>query len=191
MKRDHTTVIGLKRYTVRVVEHQPQWATLFQAELDFLVKETGDLIIEIHHIGSTAVPGLPAKPILDIAAIVQSKDDIPSIILRLIPHGYIDRGDSGQDGGYLLVKDSQPDVRTIHLHIIEITDEQWRDYLKFRDILRGNAALREEYAALKQNLAKMHAQNRGLYTSSKNEFIQNVLNMGGDSEITTQNCITI
>lgn len=169
------TVIGLKRHTVSVVEYQPHWAELFYAESTLLKQLLGELVTDIQHVGSTSVPGLPAKPILDIAVAMRSRADLPAIIAALTHHGYIDRGDGGSDGGYLLVKDAQPDVRTVHLHIVECTDVQWRDYLAFRNALRSDPAIREEYAALKLRLASRYSTDRKAYTAGKHEFIQGVL----------------
>ena len=167
-------MIGLERHKVLLVDHQPQWTELFESESDFLHNIIGDLVIDIQHVGSTAVPDLPAKPILDIAVAVRARD-IPAIVTRLVLRNYVDQGDQGRAGGHLVVKEIQRDVRTAHLHIVDITDEQWCSYLNFRDRLRGNATLRKRYAALKRNLAKNYAANRELYTSGKNEFIQKAL----------------
>jgi GrpB-like predicted nucleotidyltransferase (UPF0157 family) len=168
-------MIGLKRHTVQVVEHQPEWSVLFKVEADALSRLIGDLVVDIQHVGSTAVPDLPAKPILDIAAAVDSPEVIPRIVERLVKGKYIDRGDGGRDGGYLLVKDSEPDVRTVHLHIVEQTDIQWQNYIDFRDILLRDDGIRCEYARLKTRLAAQFPHDRKSYTDGKNEFIRRTL----------------
>ncbi|HOF89835.1 MAG TPA: GrpB family protein, partial [Armatimonadota bacterium] len=175
----------LQRHTVRLVEHHPRWAALFLAASAELQRLVGDLVVDIQHIGSTSVPGLPAKPILDIDVALHSRDDLPAIITALTHHDYIDRGDGGTNGGYLLVRDIQPDVRAIHLHLMESTDKQWRDDLAFRDALRGDAVLRERYAALKRDLVRQFPDDRKSYTAGKHEFIQRTLkgthhDQGGD-----------
>jgi GrpB-like predicted nucleotidyltransferase (UPF0157 family) len=168
-------MIGLERNTVRLVEHQSRWHELFQQEHALLSGLLDDLIIDIQHVGSTAVAGLPAKPILDIAAAIRSPDDIPAIAERLLRHHYLDRGDAGSDGGYLFVKESRPDVRTVHLHLVEITDAQWSEYLAFRDLLRRDTIFRERYASLKRDLAGQFADDRRSYTKGKHEFIRRAL----------------
>ncbi len=125
--------------------------------------------------GSTAVPGLPAKPILDIAVAVQSRDTIPIVAIRLAEAGYVDRGDLGSDGGHLLVKESEAEVRIVHLHIVEQADSQWRDYIAFRDALRRDSKLRQWYSSLKRRLAERFPDDRKSYTDAKNRFIQEVL----------------
>lgn len=167
--------IGLKRHTVQVVEHRPEWSALFAAEARALRLAAGELAADIQHVGSTAVPGLPAKPIIDVAIAIHSRAVIPELAARLVAAGYIDRGDGGADGGWLLVKEPKPDIRSFHLHLVEASDPQWRNYLVFRDALRRDATLRDRYAALKHELAGQFAGNRRSYTAAKHDFIRNVL----------------
>jgi GrpB-like predicted nucleotidyltransferase (UPF0157 family) len=175
-------MIGLKRHTVRVVEHNPGWASLFDNEADGIRHAGGSLVLDVQHVGSTAVFGLPAKPVLDIAVAIGTSGDIPELAKRLMAIGYIDRGDAGRDGGYLLVRDSEPEVRTVHLHIVEQTDRQWSHYVAFRDILRRDAGIREEYGELKKRLAAVYPNDRKHYTDSKNAFIQRVLRQSPEAQ---------
>ena len=168
-------MIGLRRHTVRVVEHRPEWAALFAEAAEAIRQATAGLHLQIEHVGSTAVPGLPAKPILDITVAVRQRAEIAEVVRRLTPLGYMDRGDGGNEGGWLLVKESAPEVRTIHLHIVEETDPQWRNYLAFRDRLRNDATLREQYAELKRRLGASFPNDRKAYTAAKHEFIRAVL----------------
>ncbi len=172
-------LIGLRRHTVRVVEHCAEWAPLFAAEAALLREALDGLVLDIQHVGSTAVPGLPAKPILDIVAAIRSRDDIPAIVECLAVCGYLDRGDAGRDGGYLLVKDTEPEVRAVHLHLVEHSDSQWRGYLAFRDLLRSNAGARERYRELKLDLARRFPNDRKSYTAGKHEFIRELLGQDG------------
>ena len=167
--------IGLKRYTARVVDHDPGWKVLFAREREILLRALGDLIVDVQHVGSTAVSDLLAKPILDIALAVQSMNLLPAVTGRLTGIGYIYRGDGGGDGGHLFIMESSPDVRIIHLHVVTQDDTQWKDYLFFRDTLRNDAEVRMKYAECKKNLARKFPSDRESYTSGKNEFIQGVL----------------
>ncbi|MEN6644613.1 MAG: GrpB family protein [Armatimonadia bacterium] len=167
--------IGLKRHTVRLANHSPAWGSLYAAEAALLRQLAGELVLDVQHVGSTSVPGLPAKPILDIAAALLTRDDIEPLVSILCANGYIDRGDGGEQGGYLLVKESQRDVRIVHLHLVEQTDRQWVNYLAFRDTLRADAAARDRYASLKQQLARQFTHDRRAYTDGKHEFIREVL----------------
>ena len=168
-------MIGLKRHTVRVVDHEPSWPALFADEWESLHRTLGDLVADIQHVGSTAVPDLPAKPILDIAIAIDTLDIIPDIVERLTGIGYIYRGDGGDGGGHLFIKESEPDIRTVHLHVVELSGTQWKNYLLFRKILCDDATARKRYADIKIDLAKRFPDDRKAYTSAKDEFIRGVL----------------
>ena len=168
-------MIGLERGTVRVVPSDDEWPAAFAQERHCLCQHIGHLVLDIQHVGSTAVPGLAAKPIIDIAAAVASLTDVPRCRPLLIALGYLDRGDRGRKGGYVFVKERAPEVRTHHLHMITIDDPQWASYLLFRDRLRADAALRAEYASLKRKLQEPFAYDRGGYTGAKDTFIRRVL----------------
>jgi GrpB-like predicted nucleotidyltransferase (UPF0157 family) len=168
-------MIGLKRHTVQVVEHHPSWATLAADACQEARRVCGHLLADLQHVGSTAVPDLPAKPILDLAAAVATWEAIPELVQRLTGIGYIYRGDGGDEGGHLLVRESSPDVRTIHVHVVEHAGPQWRNYLLFRDLLRQHAGIRKQYAELKQELGIRFGDDRQSYTASKHDFIRGIL----------------
>lgn len=167
--------LGLRRHVVSVVEHDPAWAARFAEEAQVIRRAAGPLAREVEHVGSTAVPGLVAKPILDIAVAVRAAGDIEEVVRRLVGEGYLDLGDQGREGGYLLARESEPGTRTVHLHIVPFEDEQWAGYLSFRDALRRDARLREEYDVLKRALAAQYSQDREQYTRAKHEFIRRAL----------------
>ena len=175
MGRDAQPAIGLRRFTVRLVEHEPAWAALFASEAAEIRRHAGEGVVDVQHVGSTAVPGLMAKPILDIAVAVSTPETVPIVAHRLGDGGYIDRGSAGRDGGHLVVKEAAPDVRTVHIHIVDVADPQWRDYLRFRDMLRDDEALRRVYGVLKTSLARACADNRRMYTTGKHSFIRSLL----------------
>jgi len=168
-------MIGLKRGSVQVFAYHPAWYDLFEQERRILQQCIGHLVLDIQHVGSTAVPGLDAKPIIDIAVAIASVAVIPQCRQPLCSLGYIDRGDGGRDGGYLFVKESAPDVRTHHLHLVAIDDPQWGNYLRFRDMLSADEILRTRYATLKKALQEKFSQDRKAYTAAKQEFIRSIL----------------
>jgi len=167
--------IGLQRGVVKIVRHRTEWAVLYRIEAEKLKNYIGALAVYIQHVGSTAVPGLISKPIIDVAIAVNSHEAISAVVKRLPDIGYIDKGDQGASGGYLLVKESEPDVRIFHIHIVEINDVQWRNYIIFRDCLCRDAKTREEYAKLKRTLAAKFQTDRESYTNGKEQFIRDVL----------------
>ena len=163
--------IGLQRGVVKIVRHRTEWAVLYRIEAEKLKNCIGDIAFDIQHVGSTTVPGL----IIDIAIAVNSREAIYAVVKRLPDIGYIDKGDQGANGGYLLVKESEPDVRTFHIHVVEKNDVQWQNYIIFSDCLRRDANVRKEYAKLKKNLALKYPKDRDSYTRGKEQFIRIVL----------------
>ena len=166
--------LGLRRHTVQVVAHRPEWRGLYERERRALLERVGHLAVGVEHVGSTAVPGLDAKPIIDIALAVTSTEVVTRLERPLGEIGYIYRGDAGADGGHLFVKESAPEVRTHHLHVVAATDPQWRGWLLFRDELRADEELRARYVLLKKALQERFAQDRKGYTNAKREFIDSV-----------------
>ena len=163
---------------MRVVAHRAEWQALYERERHALMECVGHLAVDIQHVGSTAVSGLDAKPILDIALAVPSAQDIPRLVRPLGELGYVDRGAAGSDGGHLFVKESAPDVRTHHLHVVAATDPQWREWLLVRDKLRADGALRASYAGVKGSLQERFAEDRRGYSEAKNEFIRVLVQPG-------------
>ena len=176
-------MIGLKRHTVLVVDHDPGWIDLGTDACRRVQQAGGDLVADVQHVGSTAVPELPAKPILDLAAAVATLDVIPKLIEKLTALGYIYRGNGENSGGHLFVWESEPDVRTIHLHVVTRDDVQWSNYLRFRDLLRQDSTVRQQYAELKRELRKRFPDDRKAYTDSKDEFIRGTLKTTAQPEV--------
>jgi len=171
--------IGLRRHTVRVVAHRHEWHDLFESERRALLERVGQLAVDVQHVGSTAVEGLETKPIIDIAMAVRSAEDIPRLRRPLEGLGYIYRGDAGSDGGHLFVKESSPEVRTHHLHVVGVDDPQWRQWLLFRDKLRADDTLRARYSKLKKGLQERFTDDRKGYTDAKDAFVDSVLRPHG------------
>jgi GrpB-like predicted nucleotidyltransferase (UPF0157 family) len=167
--------IGLLRHTVRLVQHEPVWELLFATEAAAIRSCLGDIGVDVQHVGSTAVPGLAAKPILDIAVAVNAPEAVALSATLLSGIGYLDRGSAGRNGGHLLVREAEADVRTTHVHIVHVEDPQWEDYLWFRNSLRTDERMRHTYSELKTRLAEAHDTDRRAYTAGKDLFIRSVL----------------
>jgi GrpB-like predicted nucleotidyltransferase (UPF0157 family) len=168
-------MVGLEKGTVRISPPNDKWAEIFQTEKVLLNQRIGHLVIDIQHVGSTSVPGLDAKPIIDIAIAISSVEVISQCRLPLAALSYIDRGDTKGNGGYLFVKESRPKFRTHHLHLVVISDPQWLDYLMFRKLLSSDKSLRDKYIELKRRLGKKFQDDRGSYTAEKTAFIRELL----------------
>ncbi len=157
---------------VTIASYNPAWPQRYEEERAKIVGVLGDRIAEIHHVGSTAVPGLPAKPIVDIMIAVRQLDDAIDCIGPLSDLGYAFI-DYPQNTERRFFRKGQP--RTHHVHIVEVGSAELRDHLAFRDALRANADWRDQYAALKIALADRHRNDRAQYSESKTEFVRRVL----------------
>lgn len=170
-------MIGLKRNTVLLSAHFEEWRQLFQQAYAELALQLKPWALDIQHIGSTSIKGTIAKPIIDIGVLIPNMDVFQECHDELIRLGYIYRGDAGQQGGHVFVKDSKPDVRIHNLHLIEVSDPQWNNYIRFRDYLNAHPDVAQAYADLKQKLAAQFPNDRGAYTAGKTEFVQQVLSL--------------
>lgn len=167
-------VLGLDRTIVRVVPYQPAWAALFVAEAARLRAALGERVLAIEHVGSTSVPGLAAKPILDLAASVPSLAGAIDLVPDLQRLGYEHKADPELPERLYFVKGT-PEHRTHHLSLAEPGSRFWRQHLLFRDVLRANPALAAEYARLKHDLAARHSTDRLAYGAGKKAFIDSVI----------------
>lgn len=164
---------------VEIRDYDPQWPSLFEAERRRLQALCGDKLTGIEHVGSTAVPGLSAKPIIDIIAAVNSLQDADELLIVLCVNGYttsVEFNASLVDKRWLMRQ--QNGRRTHHLHLLLPTSEEWSKKVRFRDILQQDPAVRQAYVSLKHQLANELSCDREAYTDAKSEFIQAVLCAG-------------
>lgn len=167
-------ILGLQRGRVGLVPHQDGWGRAFAEEKSRLESVLGGSALGIEHVGSTAVPGLAAKPVIDIAVSVRSLADIEAWPLLLRDHGYASFGDREGRREHFFAKGPE-EKRIVYLHVVAAESSRWNDYLKFRDALRTHTALRLEYERLKIAACERHRTDRGAYTTAKDEFIRRVL----------------
>ncbi|MBN1518029.1 GrpB family protein [Candidatus Sumerlaeota bacterium] len=162
---------------VAIAPYDPVWPELFQQEkANLLACLPQGLIKRIEHFGSTAVPGLAAKPIVDMLVEVTSLDETREIVPPILePRGYDyfwrpTMGDDTPPFYAWFIKRDAAGNRTHHIHMIEAHFEHW-DRLLFRDYLIAHPRVAQEYAELKQRLSTAHAHDRIAYTQAKTEFI--------------------
>jgi GrpB-like predicted nucleotidyltransferase (UPF0157 family) len=160
-----------------VVESDSDWPASFAQACDTLAPVLASWTVRpIEHIGSTAVPGLPAKPIIDMLAVVADIDDARSALTALAAAGWIHAPEPFDDADRKLsVCTPSVERRTHHLHVVEQRSERWRGWLAFRDYLRANGDVAREYAALKVELAAAHGDDpdqRDAYRSGKHAFVR-------------------
>ena len=130
--------------------------------------------LDIQHIGSTAGPGLAAKPLLDLGIAVADESIATACVPRITALGYTYQGYRGSNQGHFF--DRGPEHQLTHyLHLLLIGDPGWWNYLRFRDYLRAHPAARAAYQQLKQDLATQYAADRAAYSAAKTTFIQDIL----------------
>lgn len=162
---------------IELVEYQSRWPSMFEAERRSIEAALAPwLCASIEHIGSTAVPGLPAKPIIDIMAPVRSLEDSMPAIQAVVSLGYLHHPYKGEVMHWFCKP--SPAVRTHHLHLVPYTSALWQERISFRQALRGSAVLARQYAQLKYALAAAFAHDREAYTAAKEPFIRAVLGLG-------------
>ena len=191
--------LGLKRGTVALVPHETAWEVEAARTIEKLKRILGNVAVGIQHVGSTAIPSICAKPIVDIAVAVRSFADINAMQAELENQGFYRRSWNNEDqelfacGSYY---DGTGDKQTHFIHVVLADGTEWRNYLNFRDYLNANMAEAKAYEALKLSLAAANPEDAGRekYTSGKHEFVREMLrkaeawrqtkNAGGSSENT-------
>ena len=155
---------------MKVVEYLAEWPYLYEQEIALLREALGDEIVQSHHIGSTAVPGLAAKPVIDILLEVRSVDGLDDLSEAMRGLGYQPKGEFGIPGRRYFPKGG--DDRTYHLHAFAVGDPQIEKYLAFRDYLRMYPAAVVEYAAVKRAAAAAHETDPEGYVAFKQCFVE-------------------
>lgn len=160
---------------VELHKYNPDWPIVFESERALLTLILGRNALRIDHMGSTAIPGLTAKPIIDVIVLVTSLDEAVAAVPALEAIGYSFWADNPDKTKLFLVRGLPPAPRrTHHLHIHADADEVER-HLIFRDYLRAHSDVRDSYAALKTDLAARFRNDREAYTNHKTAFINEVV----------------
>jgi GrpB-like predicted nucleotidyltransferase (UPF0157 family) len=179
---------------VVVVAFDPEWPMMFEALRGVYARVLGGHVEAIEHVGSTAVTGLAAKPIIDIDVVIRSRDALTDVVSRLGAVGYRHQGDLGVPGREAFSRNGAEDVpRDIaarrwpdhNLYVCAADCPELSRHLLFRDWLRAHPLRAAQYGALKQRLAQVHCEDRDAYTLAKTEFIEAVLREAGASGVFT------
>lgn len=157
---------------VRLVPYDPLWPAMYAAEAQEIDAVLGELALEIHHIGSTAVPGLATKAVIDLLVAVRRLEDAAACIAPLQTLGYT-FVDYPQNTDRRFFRKGLP--RTHHLHIVAAGSPSYQAHLDFRDALRAHPEYCQAYAHLKNELAEQYRNDRAAYSASKTAFIEQIL----------------
>ncbi|RPI16384.1 MAG: GrpB family protein [Ignavibacteriae bacterium] len=167
-------LIGLPRDIVRLSLYSKRWVKIYKDEEKLLHEALGGIALDIQHVGSTSIPGLISKPVIDIAVAVKTFSDCDKCIGPLIELGYHYRHGAGVKGGYHFAKGPESN-RTHYVHVEELFGKMWYDHILFRNYLRAHSEAMEKYAELKIQLAEKFPADRPAYLEGKSGFITEVV----------------
>ena len=168
---------------VPVVEYRPQWRGMFEEEKQLLRALLGEVSAKVEHIGSTAVNGLAAKPIIDIMVGLLDFSVADKLVTRIeaLGYEYIKKYEDEMPFRRFFVKNLSG-IRTHQIHMVEIGSEFWARHLLFRDFLRQNPEVANRYAALKKQLAEREWGDVNEYADAKTEFIRSIENKAKEQD---------
>ena len=166
--------LGTQGGHVEIAEYNPAWPGVFELEAAAILEACQPWITEVHHVGSTAVPGLAAKPILDIAPIAANPVECAKAVPGMTKLDYRYRGENGIAGRFYF--DRIVDGRTVvHAHMFPVGHPDVRKHLMFRDYLRTHPDAARDYEQLKQTLASNYRDDRRAYTEAKAGFTNAII----------------
>ncbi len=168
--------LGLRYGKVKLVPHSPEWKQHFQLEHKLLKKAIGHYVVEIRHIGSTAIPTIYAKPIIDIMAGLRQVEDVKHCIEPLKQIGYTYMGEQEIPGWHFFTKGNKS-VKTHHLHVVEWKSEYWVTHILFQEYLCRHPEVAYAYEKLKLDLEQKYPDDRESYTRDKSDFIHAMTEM--------------
>jgi len=158
---------------VRIVEHDPRWAEQAEDELGRVAEALGPVAMRLEHVGSTAVPGLPAKPILDLQLSVEAIEPRDLYVGQLERLGYLFVPDPDSPDYHFFAKPHER-PRTYHLHVCEFGSEHESRHLAVRDYLRAHPDQARRYAAVKHAVVSRHPQDRLAYIAGKEDTMRDL-----------------
>lgn len=172
---------------VRIIDYDSQWPIQYEEEKDRIFRAIGHIVVAIEHIGSTAVPRLGAKPIIDIMIAVHQLTDAEKCIepLKSISYEYVPKFEDSFPERRFFWK-GPPKDRKYHIHMVELKSDFWKRHLLFRDYLRTHPEVAQKYHHLKKELAAKHGSDRDAYTDAKTSFIKSVEDKARSGEASHQ-----
>lgn len=167
-------MLGLEKGVVRLVPHEKIWEENFEQEKIVLKNALGDLALDIQHVGSTSIPTIMAKPILDVGVGVKDVAALRATIPLLQQAGY-DVGDKIEEKGEVLGRRGGDEIRTHLIHVEVLGSTNWDNHIIFRDYLLAHPDVAKEYEQIKLKFQQEFANDRKGYVNAKIEFVQSVI----------------
>jgi GrpB-like predicted nucleotidyltransferase (UPF0157 family) len=165
---------------IAVCDYQDHWPQLYAEESALIKPVFGSDLLYIEHIGSTSIPNMRAKPVIDILVVVKPASDIPSFYNGMKRHGYDCRGECldapfpGTPGRYYFSKNKNG-IRHSHVHVCHAGHREIKDYLAFREYLRAHPDMARDYGNLKAELASKYSHDNFQYMMGKNDFVKDLI----------------
>lgn len=171
--------MALQRGIVELDNFSLEWAKDYEKEKKLLKEVLGDRALEIHHVGSTSIKGLNAKPIIDILVAIEDLNMIEEIEELLKEYDYSNRGHQGVEDRYFFAKGPE-EARTHYIHFVEPNNNTYYNLVLFKKYLIEHEEYIKKYCDLKQELAEKYPDDRKKYTAGKSEFISEVVRLARD-----------
>jgi len=159
---------------VAVVPHDPRWRDAFEVEAKHVAAALGENVVDIHHIGSTAIPGIYAKPVIDLLVEVRDIRAVDTQTPAMESLGYEVMGEYGIPGRRYFRKDNPEGIRTHQIHTFETGSPEVRRHLAFRDYMIAHSGDAREYSELKRKLAQEYPHSMDGYMDGKDAFIKEI-----------------
>lgn len=157
-----------------MVPHNPEWRQIFAQEAKQLTTALGSNVVAVHHIGSTAIPCIYAKPVIDILLVVQNHTELDEKKSLIEAMGYVALGELGIPGRRYFRRDNADGDRTHQIHAFETGSPQIERHLAFRDYMIAHPETAQDYSDLKRELAAKHPNDIEAYMDGKDGFIQEI-----------------
>lgn len=173
--RHYSKFVAERSVTMRKVEvcsYTERWTFMFAEEAEKLKLIFRNQMVNIHHIGSTSVPGLKAKPIIDIMPVVKEIDLVEKFNIEMQNIGYVSKGENGIPGRRYFQKGG--DNRSHHVHIYQVGSDEIKRHLAFRDYLRSHPDLKKAYGTLKEKLAQQFSYDIESYINGKDHLAKEI-----------------
>jgi len=174
-------MLGVERYKVALVPHDDSWVNEYQTTQNEVKAILGDNIIEICHVGSTAIKGIAAKPILDVAVVVNDIESINFTGMEAAGYKYI--GERIDTGKHLFIRETDGDISTHHIACYLRGNDNFKDTVLFCKYLNEHPEYAEQYNDLKIELALQYPDDRIAYSDAKTDFIQNIIDLAKKEEV--------
>jgi GrpB-like predicted nucleotidyltransferase (UPF0157 family) len=158
---------------IEVVPYDPHWRVLFEREASELVEIFGAEIVAIHHVGSTAIPNMSAKPIIDVLVEVRCIERVDDFNQEMIDRGYLPKGEFGISGRRFFIKGDE-EQRSHHIHVFQMGNPEFERHLAFRDYMIAHPEEAKAYSRLKEELALKFPHDIEGYMAGKDDFIKEV-----------------